>query len=215
VTRRLYFSSISLIRISAARGAMFDGDGFGRRNEVIDLRRTAVEFDDEKSFSVQRIASVDEGLRGFDGEFVHNLHAAGDDSGADHGRDAIAGAFDGRKADEQGAGAGRRRQHPHRNFRDDAEQAFPPDEHPEQIVVAGVEMLATQAYDLAIHRDEFDADDVTGREAIFEAMHAAVGDIAANRTGDLTRRIGRVIKPLGLDGMGDAEIGDAGLHHRG
>ena len=45
-------------------------------------------------------------------------------------------------------------------------------------------------------------------------MHAAgvLGDIAADRAGDLRGRIRRVIKALRLDRLADREIGDARLH---
>ena len=46
-------------------------------------------------------------------------------------------------------------------------------------------------------------------------MHPAgiFRDIAADRTGNLARRIGRVIKALVGNGLGDGEIGHARLHH--
>ena len=74
-------------------------------------------------------------------------------------------------------------------------------------------MLAAEPNDLAFDRHHFDADDIVGREPVFQAMHAAriLGDIAADRAGDLARRIGRIIEPLPLHGVRDPEIGHARL----
>ena len=77
---------------------------------------------------------------------------------------------------------------------------------PEQIVVAAVEMLAAEPHDLALRRHELDAEHVVRREAVLQAMHAAgvLGDVAADRAGDLARRIGRVVEALAGDGVADA-----------
>ena len=75
-------------------------------------------------------------------------------------------------------------------------------------------MLAAQAHDLAGHQHHLDAQKVVGGEAVFQAVHAAgiLRDVAADRAGDLRAGIGRVVEALVLDGLGDAEVGDAGLH---
>ena len=74
-------------------------------------------------------------------------------------------------------------------------------------------MLAAEAHDLAVDRHHFDADDVVGREPVFEAVNAAriLGDIPADRAGDLARRVGRIVEAQTLHGVGDAEIGHARL----
>ena len=103
----------------------------------------------------------------------------------------------------------------HGHFGDDAEQAFRAGHDAEQVIALGVEMLAAEADHLAIHQHHLDAENVVGRQPVFQAMHAAgiLRDIAADRTGDLRGRVGRVVEAVSLDGMGDAEIGDAGLRH--
>ena len=77
-------------------------------------------------------------------------------------------------------------------------------------------MLAAETDDLAAHQHDLEPQNIIGGEAIFEAMHAAgvFRDIAADRTGDLRRRIGRVIKALGFHRLGDRQILHAGLHAR-
>ena len=75
-------------------------------------------------------------------------------------------------------------------------------------------MLAAQPHDLAGHQHHLDAQQVVGGEAVFQAVHAAgiLRHVAADRAGDLRAGVGRVIEALVLDRLGDAEVGDAGLH---
>ncbi len=74
-------------------------------------------------------------------------------------------------------------------------------------------MLAAEPHDFAVDRHHFDADDVVGREPVFEAVNAAriLGDVPADRACDLAGRIGRVIEPEALHGVGNAEVGHARL----
>src|SRR5688572_8905608 len=75
-------------------------------------------------------------------------------------------------------------------------------------------MLAADPQDFAVDGDELEAQKIVRREAVFEAVHAAgiLGDVAADRAGDLRGRIGGVVEAEMLHGMGDAEVGDARLH---
>jgi hypothetical protein len=77
-------------------------------------------------------------------------------------------------------------------------------------------MLAAEPDHLARHRHHLEPKHVVRGEAVFEAMHAArvFGDVAADRAGDLRRRIRRVVEARMLHGLGDAEIGDPRLHAR-
>src|SRR5215471_17242150 len=73
----------------------------------------------------------------------------------------------------------------------------------------------SEPHDLAVDGHELDAQHVVGGETVFEAMHAAgvLGDVATDGTGDLARRIGRVVEAGMLDGEGHAQVGDARLRH--
>ena len=84
---------------------------------------------------------------------------------------------------------------------------------PEQIEPAGIEMRAAEFDDVAVERDERDAQNVIGRHAIFEAMRAARihPDVAADGAGELRGRVGSVKEPVGSDRLGNRQIGDAGL----
>ena len=76
-------------------------------------------------------------------------------------------------------------------------------------------MLAAKADHLAIDSHQLEAENVVGGQPVFEAVHPAgiLGDIAADRARDLTRRIRRIIKPGMLDRLGQSQVGHAGLSH--
>ena len=169
-------------------------------DQVIDLGRRPVELDDQQRLDVERIAGVDELLGGVDRGPVHHLHAAGDDARADDARDAFAGVLGAREADQHRARGLRLLQEAHRHLGDDAEQPLRAGDDADQVVAAGVEMLAAEAQHLAGHQHHFEAEDVVGGHAVFQAMHAAgiLRDVAADGAGDLRRRIGRVVEALGL-----------------
>ena len=182
---------------------------------MIDLGARAVELDDQQRLDVERIAGVDEFLDRMDRRPVHHLHAAGDDAGADDARDAFAAVLGFVKADQRRARALRFFQDAHGDFGDDAEQPFGAGDDAEEIVAAGIQVLAAEPQHLAGHQDQFAAEQVVGGHAVFEAMHAAgiLRHIAADGAGDLRRRIGRVIEAGLLDRLRHREIGDAGLDH--
>ena len=196
------------------RGAAAPGDLGDALDQVIDLDRWPVEFDDQQSLGVERIARTDIGLGAPGRVLVHHLHAAGDDAGGDDGGDAIGSAGFGRETQEHRACRRRLAQQPHRHFCDDTQQALGAGHDAQKIVALGVEMLASEANHFAGHQHHLDAQQVVGGEAVLQAMHAAriLRDVAADRAGDLRAGIGRVIKALMLDRLGDAEVGDAGLH---
>ena len=125
----------------------------------------------------------------------------------------LPGILVGGKADEHGARRLGLLQDAHRDFGDDAEQAFRAGHDAQEIIALAVEMLAAEPDDLAGDQHHLDAEHIVGGEAVFEAMHAAgiLRDIAADGAGDLRGGIGRVIEALVLHRLGDGEIGDAGL----
>ena len=182
---------------------------------MIDFGRGAIEFDDQQSLDIERVADIDESLGGVDRRPVHHLHPTRNDAGSDHRGNAIAGILGRGEPDQQRARRRRLRQDTHRDLGHDPQQPLGTGHHAQQIVAFGVEMLAAEPDDLAIHQHQLDAEDVVGGQPVFEAMHAAgiFGDIAADRAGDLARRIGRVIKAGMLDRLGQCQIGHPGLSH--
>ena len=189
------------------------GDALDLGDQMIDFGLASVEFDDQQRFAIERVAGVDEGFGRRDRWPIHDLHSAGNDPAADDRGDAVARALDRGEADQKRPRARRFRQDADGDFGDDAEHAFGADHDAEQIIAFGIEMLAAEPDDFALDGHHFDADDVVGREAVFQAVHAAriLGDVAADRAGDLARGIGRIIEAQPLHGVGDAEIGHARL----
>ena len=187
--------------------------GLHPRDQLVDLDCGAVELDDQERLDVERIAGVDEGLGGVDRGLVHHLHAAGDDAGADDPRHAFAGGFDLGKADHQRARRLRLLQDAHGDLGDDAEQPLRARDDAHQVVAGILRRLAADAQDLAAHQHDLAAEHVVGGHAVFQAMHAAgiFRDIAADRAGDLRRRVGRVVEAGVRHRLADREIGDAGL----
>ena len=182
---------------------------------MIDLGARPVELDDQQRLALQRIAGMDEILRGVDRRAVHHLHAARNDAGADDVGDALAGLLAGGEADQQRARRFRLLQDAHGDFGDDAEQPLRAGHDAEQVIALAVEMRAAEPHDRAVHQHHLDAEHIVGGQPVFQAMHAAgiLGDIAADRAGDLRGRIGRVVEAVLLDRVGDAEIGDARLRN--
>ena len=158
---------------------------------------------------------MDEGFGGVDRRPVHHFHAAWNDPGADDPRHALPGRLDLAETDHQRARGFRLLQNPHRDLGDDAEQAFGPRDDAHQVVTAGLGRLAADPDDFACDQHDFAAQHVIGGHAVFQAMHAAgvLRDIAADRTGDLRRRVGRIIESGMRHGLADGEIGDARLGH--
>ena len=159
---------------------------------------------------------MDEFLGGMDRRLVHHLHAAGDDAGADDARHALAGVFRARKADQHRARGLRLLQDAHRDLGDDAEQSLRAGDDADQVVAAGVQVLAAEPDHLAADQHHLQPQDVVGRHAVFQAMHAAgiLRHVAADGAGDLRGRVRRIIEAGVRHRVAHGEIGDAGLHHR-
>ena len=104
---------------------------------------------------------MDEFLDRMDGRPVHHLHAGRNDPGADDAADAGARVLrrSGKPISMRARGF-RLLQDAHRDLGDDAEQALRADDDAEQIVAAGVEMLAAQPDDLAGHQHDLAAEHV-------------------------------------------------------
>ncbi len=88
----------------------------------------------------------------------------------------------------------RLRQQLHRDLGDDRQQALAAGDERQQIVAGRVERVAAELDDLAGDEHRAHAAHVVHGEPVLEAVHAArvLGDVAADRAGDLRRRIGRV-----------------------
>ena len=160
---------------------------------------------------------MDKGFGGVDRRSVHHFHAARNDAGADDFGHALAGGLDLRETDHQRPRGFGLLQDPHRDLGDDAEQALGAGDDSHQVVARGLGRLAADLDDFARDQHDFAAQHVVGGHAVFQAMHAAgiLRDIAADRAGDLRRRIGRIVKSGIGHRLADGQIGHAGLGHHG
>jgi hypothetical protein len=180
------------------------------------FRLGSLDFDDQHRLDVEWIAGMSKAFANLDGEPVHIFHRDGDQAGADDGGHGLAGFIGRIETEQNGARAfGSAQQADHR-LGDNPKLALRADHQAEKIQSAGIQMRATELDDLAIERHHRQAEDIIGGDAIFQAMRAARihADIAADRAGELGRRIGRVEKAVCKDRVGNRQIGDAGLNAR-
>ena len=183
---------------------------------MIDLGLRTVELDDQQRLDVERIPGVHELLDCMDRRTVHHFHAPGNYPGADDSADAGAGMLGRREAHQHGTRTFRLPEDAHGDLGDDAEQSLGAGDDTEQVVAAGVEVLAAEPHDLAGDEHQLAAQQVIGGHAVFEAVHAArvLRHIAADCAGDLRGRIGGIVEAGMLDRLRDGEIGHARLDHR-
>jgi len=100
------------------------------------------------------------------------------------------------------------------DFGDESERAFGADEETGEIVGAGVALLAADADDFSVGReDEFKSGDVIGGDAVRECVRAAgvFGDVAADGGGFLAGGIRCEVEASVFDSPGNVEVYDAGL----
>ena len=102
---------------------------------------------------------------------------------------------------------------PYGDFGDQGESAFGTDEEAGEIVAGGVAVLAANADDFAVRKDELEGGDVIGGDAVGEGVRAAgvFGDIAANGAGFPTGGVGCKVEAVWFGGAGEFVVDDAGL----
>ena len=185
-------------------------------DQIVTFRIGPIEFDDQQGLNIERIARMDKGLCRMDGGAVHHLHPRRNDPRRDHIGHALTGALNRLKAKQEGARCLRLGQDAHRHLGDHAQQPLRADDNTQKIKARRVQMLATQTHHLPVHHHHLDAEHIVGGQAIFEAMDPAgiLRHIAADRTGDLAGRVGRIVEAAILDRAGDGQIGHPRLHHR-
>ena len=156
---------------------------------------------------------MDGGFGGLDGERVHHFDGGGEHARGDDAADGGAGFVGVREGGEERLHAFGALDDAQDHFCGDAERAFGADEDAEEIVAGSVESFAAEVDECAVGEDDFEAEDVRGGEAVFEAVGAAgvFGDVAADAADGLRRGIGSVEIALREDARGDVEIDDAGF----
>ena len=163
------------------------GDFRDPADERIHLAGRAVQFADHQRSGVARIAAGLEVLRGDDGRVVHHLHAARNDARGDDVGDAIRARLDAREREQQAAGRLGFGQQTDRDLGDHAQQALGTRHQTHEVVALGIEVLAAEPDQRAVHQHDLKTEDVVGGQAVLEAMDPAgvLADIAPDRAGDL------------------------------
>ena len=102
---------------------------------------------------------------------------------------------------------------PHGHLGNHAQQPLRAGDHPQQVVGFAVEVLAAEADDRAVDQHQLDAEKIVGRQPVLQAVHAAgiLGDVAADRAGDLAGRIRSIVEAAMRHRVRDGEVGDARL----
>ena len=176
----------------------------------------AVDFDDQHRLGVEREAEVKRRFDGDDDALVHHFERGRDDAGADDAADRLRGVVDRVEHGEHRAVALRIAGEPDPDFGDDGERALAADDRADQVEAGRIFGRAAEADDLALGRDDFEAEDVVDGDAVFERVRpAGVGaDVAADRAGALAGGVGGVV----VAGAGEVAIergvDDAGLDDR-
>jgi hypothetical protein len=148
-----------------------------------------------------------------DGERVHHFDGGGEHASGDDAADGRAGFVGVRDRGEESLHAFGALDDAENHFCGDAESAFGADENAEEIIAGRVESFSAEVDEGAVGEDDFEAEDVRGGEAVFQAVSAAgvFGDIAADAADGLRGGIGGVEIVMRGDAVGDVEIDDAGL----
>jgi len=177
----------------------------------------AVQLTQQDRRGTERIAGMDVVLGGADRRVIHHLEPAGDDSGGDDRGHGLAGLLDVVECGQYDLCTLRFRQQLDRDLDDNAKQALRTGEQRQQVVPRRVERLAAERDEFAVNGQELDAQHIVYGEAVFQAMHAAgvFGHVAADRAGNLRRRIGGVIEAMRGRGLADGEVAHTRLDDGG
>jgi hypothetical protein len=98
--------------------------------------------------------------------------------------------------------------------RGDPEGPLGAHEDADEVVARRVGRRVAQHRDGAVGQDDLQRQDVVGGDAVLERVGAAgvLGDVAADGARVLARGVGRVVKPVGRDGLRKMHVDDARLH---
>ena len=185
------------------------------RSVVLDLRGDAVELDEQHRLRTLRVAGPERLLGGLDREPVHHLDRGWSD--AVRRRSPRRPRRPRRASGTRPAASSRPRAA--RTTRSVTSVAMPsvpsePTSTPSRSGPSGSSALPPSSTTSPVGSTTVMPGHVRDGEPVLQAVRAArvLGHVAADRADLLARRIGRIEEPVGLDGAGDVEIRDAGLH---
>jgi hypothetical protein len=104
----------------------------------------------------------------------------------------------------------------HRHLGDDSQHPLAAGQQPEPVIARGIQMRPADIDDVALDGDHPQPQQIVGSNPVAQAVRATGVhvDVAADHAGELARRIRCVEESTLLHCLGDADIGDPGLHHR-
>jgi len=155
-------------------------------------------------------------LDGGDRALVHDLERRGHEPARDDRAHRAAGRHDVTEDPEQRVGALGQRRETHRQLGQDAERALAADHGAHQVVAGRHADRRAEPDDLPVRQHQLERQHVVRGGAVLERVRAArvLGGVAAERAGQLARRVGRVEQPVPGDRLRQLRVHDAGLHHR-
>ncbi len=183
------------------------------RDLLVHFLGRAVRLAQQHRLRVEVVAGVHERLDRARGGLVHHLQRGGNDPCGDHGGDRVAGGVDLVERGEDHARERRPREELQRDLGRDREHPLGAVDQGGQVVAGRIERARAELHDLPLDRDRADGHHVLRGEAVLEAVHAAgvLGDVAADRGGELRRRVRREVEAVGRRRFGHGDVAHAGL----
>src|SRR5690606_5009448 len=165
----------------------------------------AVQLTEQDGLGIHRVTGTDEILGGTDRQVVHHLQPARDDAGSDDVTHRAPGFLYRIERSQQHLGYLRLGQQLDRDLGDDAEHALGAGEQSQQVEARAVQRVGAEHHALTFDGEDLDLEQVVYGQAVFQAVHAAsvLGNVTADGTGDLRRRIGRVTQLVGRRSLGN------------
>ena len=198
-----------------ARCAALGEDAAHRGDLLLDFPGSAVALTEQDGCRGQIVARVHEVLRHLRHAPVHELETRGNDALCDHARDGSAGSFHCRKARQHAARELRPGYELDRHFGGNREHALTADDDGQQVEAGHIERFRAELDGLPRGRQAAHTQHVVQRQTVLQAMHTAgiLGNVATDGAGDLTARVGRVVKAERSSRLADRQVAHPALNH--
>ena len=173
------------------------------------------QFHDEKSRGCLGVTGVDCGFGRLDGQMVHDLHGAREESRGHDLGDGVPGGLQAPVGCQNRLVRLRLRDETNRDLQSDAEEPLRTHEEPGEVRSHPLQALAPQLHHRAVRQHRLQAQDMVAGHAVAQAVGASgvEGHVPADGADGLARRIGSVIEPVGSAQRGQVQVDDPRLHH--
>ena len=197
--------------------AMIAGHALNKRKFFDDFRLTAFNFDDQQCLSLNGVTCTRKFLTSENCRTIHKFDGNRRAARGHDGGDTRSGVQSRIKTSQQGARGLRLFHQPYSYFCHHTQLTFRTNNHAQQVIAGQVKGLTADIDDFAFHRYEFDAEDMIGGHAVFQAMRPARvhGHVAANGAGNLAAGIWCIKQAQIIDGDGDIFVGHTSLNQGG